>query len=153
MWWHRFKKTGIFCFIVVGLIVTDTALNFTLYNPQFITPLYAFVLRYHILPNEASGYPLTDIATLNSGFYSGPRAAVIGTVEEVLKSGDGDFHVNITNKHGTIVTEVIPEYPLPIPEVGDQIRIWGITRYDIAHRWWEIHPVMGWQKIKFNTRQ
>lgn len=133
--------------IICAFILADLTLNVTLYNPTFITPVYDFVLSHRLISSEESGYPLVNVQKLNWGLYTGPRAAVIGIVEEVLKSNDGDLHINIKNNSGTVVTEIIPEYPLPAPFVGEKIRIWGITRYDIAHRWWELHPVIGWREI------
>ena len=133
--------------ICLGFVAFDLTLNATLYNPTFITPIYDFFLKSHIIDDEGAGYPLISIHTLNWGLYSGPRATVIGSVVDVIKSGDGDDHINIMSQDGSLVAEIIPEYPLPVPLVGDKIRIWGITRYDIAHRWWELHPVMGWKKI------
>lgn len=47
-----------------------------------------------------------------------------------------------------LVTEFIPEIKLPLPSVGDHIKIWGIVRYDSFHNWWELHPVIGWEKAK-----
>lgn len=133
--------------IIIAFISFDFVLNFTIYNPEFITPIYALVLNYHFLPMETAGYPLTSIKTLNSGLYSSPRASIIGTVIDVVQSEDSDWHVNVRGEGGTMVTEIIPEYPLLIPVIGDRVRIWGITRYDIAHRWWELHPVIGWKKL------
>lgn len=133
--------------VIIAFFLFDLSLNFTVYNPTFITPIYNFFLNHHIISNEESGYPLESVHTLNWGLYSGSRATVIGTVEYMLKSGDGDWHINIQSKNETIVAEIIPEYPLPVPSVGEKVRIWGITRYDIAHRWWELHPVIGWKKL------
>ena len=134
--------------ILIVFILGDTALNFTLYNPQFVTPIYNFLLQRKILSSEMGGYPIISLKTINRGEYSGPRALVEGIVTEVVHSQDGDIHINISHNNDTLVAEIIPEYPLPIPKIGDIIQIWGVTRYDIAHRWWEIHPVIGWKKLK-----
>lgn len=133
--------------LIIIFVLIDTGLNYTLYNPAFITPIYGFFLKEKIISSEEAGYPLENIHDINTSKYSGPRATIIGTVIDVLKSGDGDWHITIRGKGGDMVTEIAPEYPLPIPLLGEKIRIWGVTRYDIAHRWWEIHPVFGWQKI------
>ncbi len=100
-----------------------------------------------MLAKETANYPLIDIGILNSGLYAGPRASLEGTVTDVVSAQDGDVHINIKSKSGTLVTEIIPEYPLTLPISGDKIKIWGVTRYDIAHRWWELHPVIGWEKV------
>ena len=146
--WMKIKNSWPTLLIILGAFVLfDIGLNLTLYNPTVITPVYSFFLKHHLLSPEGPGYPLVSIHKLNLGLYFEPRATVIGTVQEVVTSGDGDIHMNIQNKEGTLVVEIIPEYPLPKPNVGDKIRIWGVTRYDISHRWWELHPVIGWRKI------
>src|SRR5258708_576554 len=133
--------------LVVLFAMVDVGLNFTLYNPAFVTPIYGYLLDHKWLAEEDTpGYPLVNIGRLNWSFYDGPRAAVIGTVQGVQKSSDGDWHINVTDGRNMLVAEIIPEYPVPVPKVGEKIRIWGVTRFDIAHRWWELHPVIGWQK-------
>jgi hypothetical protein len=134
--------------VVLLFLLVDSSLNVTLYNPRFITPVYSFFLSHHILKEESSGYPVVPIWKLNWNLYDGPRATIVGTVTDVVHSGDGDWHINVGGIGGTVVSEVIPEYPLPIPAVGDRVRIWGVTRYDLQHRWAELHPVIGWHKLK-----
>jgi len=83
-----------------------------------------------------------------------------GVVAFVKRHGDGDYHVDIRPDRGyggflshkvevphTLVTEIIPAHPLPIPVVGDHVRITGTWVYDTIHGWNEIHPVWTITKI------
>ena len=130
-------------------LLFNEVLNYTFYNPSFITPVYGFVTQQHLVPvfeEEQGIYPLTSIRQINSGLYQKPRAAIEGVVTDKVKAADGDWHIDITGPDGTLVTEFIPEYATTTPALGDRIQLWGITRYDIDHRWWEIHPVIGWKQ-------
>lgn len=80
------------------------------------------------------------------------KVAVEGIVDKVAHQPDGDYHVVIRPSYVPaglfLVTEFIPEIKdLPLPKEGDYIKIWGITRFDEPHNWWELHPVIGWEKI------
>ena len=83
-----------------------------------------------------------------------------GVVAFVKRHDDGDFHVDIRPDQGfqrflspkvevpdTLVTEIIPAHSLPIPRVGDHVRITGTWVYDTIHGWNEIHPVWTITKI------
>lgn len=144
--------------IILGMfILFDQILNYTWYNPAFIVPLYGWMDRHGLtfwIPSYQTpasvptdkGYALTTIHKINAGLYALPHAAVEGVVSAVVRSPDGDWHVNIADdRGGTLVAEIVPEYPLVPPPVGSRVKLWGLTRYDIEHRWWEIHPVFGWQ--------
>lgn len=146
----EFIRTRWMYLVLVGglFILFDLILNFTLYNPAFITPIYGYFVDHGFLPTEESGeYPLVSIKKLSSGFYGGPRATAEGVVTFVQKSQDGDVHINISDGTYVVVCEIVPEFPLPLPEVGQRIRIWGIPRYDLEHRWGELHPVFGWENV------
>ncbi len=76
---------------------------------------------------------------------------VKGVVDKVTHEPDGDYHIIIRQQYlpwPVLVTETIPEIKLSLPIEGDYIKIWGITRFDEPHNWWEIHPVIGWEKLK-----
>ncbi|MBU6414698.1 hypothetical protein KGQ34_00430 [Patescibacteria group bacterium] len=153
-------------FLVVVFAVAVFAINFlldaTLYNPAIAVPAYGLLKQYHLiswyerteslLPFNGGGkdlYPAVSAWKINHSLFFGPRAAVQGVVGAVQKANDGDWHVNIADNAGSaLITEFVPEYPLPIPSQGDRITLWGIVRYDLNHRWWEIHPVFGWKKIE-----
>jgi hypothetical protein len=44
-----------------------------------------------------------------------------------------------------LVLEIMPEFPLLPPHVGEQITAWGVVRHDGLHNWWELHPLVGWR--------
>jgi len=77
------------------------------------------------------------------------KAAVEGVIDKIAKEPDGDYHVIVRDLSGfglPLVTEFIPEIKLPLPKMNDHIKIWGIVRFDVPHNWWELHPVIGWEK-------
>lgn len=156
----RWRKLLLIILILVLFVAFDRLATYTVYNPSIATKLYRFVdnlgfgkfyaTAKSVINGEGTGelYPLTTISSLNNGLFWGPRAAVEGTITDTIKAWDGDLHVNIEDAKGNmLVMEIIPEYPLPVPKVGEKVRAWGITRYDLEHRWWELHPVMGWKQI------
>ena len=148
------KHIAITFFVLALFVVFETMLQATLYNPSVMVPVLRFAYTQHIfepllsLESNTAPYPLLHISDINSAKYFGPRASVIGVISDVQKSFDGDWHLNISARDGSVlVGEIIPEYPMTIPTVGDRVRIWGIVRYDMEHRWWELHPVMGFSRI------
>lgn len=149
---YNFFLIGIL-FGVVGLILFDRMMSWTVYNPAVATSAYRWLTDRHLLSlipdgEEKNIYPLTTIGALNNNMFWKPRAAVVGTVIDELRVSDGDWHINVQDEHGDIlVVEMIPEYPLPLPKIGSKIKIWGITRFDLEHRWWELHPVIGWAQL------
>jgi hypothetical protein len=48
---------------------------------------------------------------------------------------------NRTDQHGALVTEIMPGQPLPIPEVGERVVVFGTWVLDTQHGWNEIHPI------------
>lgn len=148
------KHIAMALLIVAAFIVFEMILQATLYNPVVMVPVLRYAYAHHIfqpllsLESNSAPYPLLRISNINSAKYFGPRASVIGVITDVQKSFDGDWHLNITAKDGAVlVGEIIPEYQMAIPAVGDKVRIWGVVRYDMEHRWWELHPVIGWSRI------
>jgi len=133
------------------LLVADIVLNFTYYNPAIVVPLYGWLTHYQPIPlgeleNKPGQYPLVSIARVTHGLFPGPRASAIGAVTAIVQSEDGDVHINLADgERNVLVIEVAPEYPLQAVRAGDYIRVWGVVRYDIEHRWWEIHPALGWE--------
>ena len=80
------------------------------------------------------------------------KVAVEGIVDKKVKQPDGDYHIIMRPQYVPVglylVTEAVPEIKLPLPQEGDYIKIWGIVRFDVLHNWWELHPVIGWEKLK-----
>ena len=130
--------------------MADVILNFTYYNPAVAVPWYGWLTRHQPIPwdeleRKPGQYPLVSIARITHGLFARPRASVVGTVTAIVQSEDGDVHINLADEQGNIVVvEVAPEYPLQTARMGDYIKVWGVVRYDIEHRWWEIHPAFGW---------
>ncbi|GEM_PF-2384434 len=155
------KILAVLIISLVAVLFLNFFLNITLHNPAFIIPLYGWADSHHFLGlydklmtavglgKSNDPYPLISVGKLESNIYREPRAAIIGIAETIVKASDGDYHVNIRDDQGrALVTEIAPDHPLPLPKIGQKIRIWGVTRYDLDHRWWEIHPVMGWEVAK-----
>lgn len=149
--------------ILAVFLLLNLLLNLTYYNPAIAVPAFELLSKYHLAqfigktekvlylkPDESELYPLTSITRLQSNLFTGPRAAVEGIVTERIKATDNDWHINIKDfdSERVLVAEIAPDHPLSVPLKGEKIKIWGITRYDLDHRWWELHPVMGWEKIK-----
>jgi anti-sigma factor RsiW len=49
-----------------------------------------------------------------------------------------------------VICEIIPPFQLDPPEVGNKVRVYGVSRYDPKenHQWYEVHPVMGIEKVE-----
>ena len=97
------------------------------------------------------------------GVYHAYRLQVLGacrwyqgTVVAVRPEIDGDHHVDIRPdpgyggfldggdlqwQHGGLLVEPMPGQRLPIPEVGEHVRLVGTWVFDRDHGWNEIHPV------------
>ncbi len=158
--YHLTIRIILFIFIILGVFfIFNAILTATYYNPAVAVPVYRWAVNHHLLGIveniekglgnfEKDPYQLITIDQLNESRFYKPRAAIVGKVVDEEKIDDGDWHLNIMDSQDhVLVAEIIPEYPLPLPVIGDTIKIWGITRYDLEHRWWEIHPVIGWQKL------
>jgi hypothetical protein len=66
---------------------------------------------------------------------------VTGRVRLVRHEDDGDLHLKLTGATGFIVAECIPALPCQEPSLNAQVTVFGISRYDGEHHWWEVHPV------------
>jgi hypothetical protein len=85
-------------------------------------------------------YPVT-IAQMAAGKNFHTHVAVTGKVELVKTEKDGDTHIKLTDGKAFIVAECIPKLPCKPPTVGSTITVYGISRFDGEHKWWECHPV------------
>lgn len=152
-----------FVAVVLVLAFWNLIMNLTVYNPAVAVPAFRWLKDHKLIAvyQKVAGwlelserkymYPTVSVGRLENSLFFEPRAAVIGTVTYTAKSIDGDWHINVQAdgyQDKTLVTEIIPELPLPVPPVGARIKIWGVTRYDLEHRWWELHPVIGWEIAK-----
>lgn len=64
-----------------------------------------------------------------------------GKVTLAKMEGDGDGHVRLDARGAFIVAEIVPYHPLPMPMVGQMLRVKGVSRIDKTHHWPEVHPV------------
>jgi uncharacterized membrane protein YgcG len=91
-----------------------------------------------------------------------PCRSAVGTISSSTVAHDGDCHVDVTldpaysgllnsvNQSmggGALITEVIPNFPLPIPAKGSQVSIFGTWVLDHNTGWQELHPVWEYQVI------
>ncbi len=114
------------------------------------------------IPGSPANYWRLDYDTINNmqwlvsqknhtvAIFPDAHACVVGTVAEVIREQDGDIHIWVNldgTTKGRFACEITPQQALPVPAVGDHIRVYGIFRYDLQHSWPEIHPVDYWQKV------
>lgn len=104
-----------------------------------------------ILHAEVLYHPLSSTRELVTTHHT--HVQVEGLVLAVLHEDDGDTHIRISDgtvtkcdvpaymKGSCIVAEIRPGANIEPPKKGDRIRVYGISRYDRAHRFWEVHPV------------
>jgi hypothetical protein len=81
-----------------------------------------------------------------------PTKVCRGRVILIRRHNDGDYHVHLNpdvdckplmnpENEGVMVTEVVPERPVPLPNVGDYVEISGRWVLDRTKGWLELHPV------------
>jgi undecaprenyl-diphosphatase len=101
---------------------------------------------YRKIPDQAppGEYPATSVPAIAAGSYTATHAAVVGDVTQVSRELDGDIHLRVEAGGAFLVAEIIPEFPIAPPHVGQRITAWGIVRHDGLHNWWELHPLIGW---------
>lgn len=110
---------------------------------------------YRKIPDQAppGEYPATNVAAIASGAYKATHAAVVGDITQVTRELDGDIHLRVEAGGSFLVAEIIPEFPLAPPHVGQRITAWGVVRHDGLHNWWELHPLIGWDPGNVLDRQ
>jgi undecaprenyl-diphosphatase len=103
----------------------------------------ASALHGHEQP-PPDAYPGADIASIAAGTYTPTHAAVVARVTQVTHELDGDVHIRLESEDAFIVAEIMPEFAMEPPAVGEQVTAWGVVRHDGLHNWWELHPLIGW---------
>ncbi len=67
----------------------------------------------------------------------------------------GDDHVQTFTMcpFAQLTTETTPPYfgIVTAPPMGATVRVFGATRYDGGHGWWEIHPIRAWEVLPSET--
>jgi hypothetical protein len=96
-------------------------------------------------PVPPAEYATIAIQTIAAGQSRATYATVIGDVTQVSHELDGDYHIRVQGQAAFLVLEIMPEFPLVPPHIGQQITAWGVIRHDGLHNWWELHPLVGWQ--------
>jgi len=104
------------------------------------SPANYWLLDESIIANMAIALNPTDPTV---PVFKMPHAVIEGVVNKVISETDGDHHlwVQLDNSKMQLACEIAPQNPLPVPNAGDHVRVYGIWRYDFQHGWWEIHPV------------
>lgn len=149
--------------ILIALLVFGSGIWLGFYirsqtiNPQATLPnIFERILTFFVKRGEQTDEDLLyhDIGLVDfiANGSTKTKVAVEGIVDKVAHQPDGDYHVVIRPPYVPVglflVTEFIPEIKdLPLPKEGDHIKLWGITRFDEPHNWWELHPVIGWEKV------
>ena len=137
--------------IGLGWYIRNQTLNPRATIPNVFERSFGFLVRQGEKEDDDLLYYDTELADFIVNGSTKTKVAVEGIVDKIAKQPDGDYHIIMRPQYVPaglyLVTEAIPEIKLPLPQVGDPIKIWGIVRFDILHNWWELHPVIGWKKL------
>ena len=155
---HHMKKklflTLIFLLVFGGGVGLGVYIRNQTFNPRATIPniferVLAFLVRQGEKEDDDLLYYNAGLADFVVNGSQKTKVAVEGIVDKVTQEPDGDYHVIIREPYVPLiflVTEFIPELKLSLPKEGDRVKIWGLVRFDILHNWWELHPVIGWEK-------
>lgn len=108
-------------------------------------------------PKAPTPVTIARMASAKCGSRIPTHVTLTGTVASVKKEADGDYHVTVCASPASKVCVVVEIIPLlgadrivaPLKRVarskavvrkGDSIEVTGISRWDAAHRWMEVHP-------------
>jgi len=136
----------------LGVYIRNQTLNPRATIPNVFERVFSFLVNKGEKEDDDLLYYNTDITDFIVNGSTKTKVSVEGIVDKIAHEPDGDYHVIIKPLYVpvglSLVSEFIPEIKLPLPKEGDHIKIWGIVRFDILHNWWELHPVIGWEKLK-----
>lgn len=112
----------------------------------------------YAIPGSPANYWVHDIQHLTNmtvtigktdstlGLVRDTHVAIEGQVIYRRKEDDADIHFKIMDAAGRVLTcEIDPQSPLPEPNYLQNVRVYGVVRFDLDHGWWEIHPVDYWE--------
>lgn len=135
--------------IGLGVYIRNQTLNPKATIPTVFSRILSFFVQKGEQVEDDLLYQDTNITDFIVNGSTKTKISIKGRVDSVTHEPDGDYHVIVTNAVGLpLVTEFIPEITmLTLPAVGDRIKIWGIVRFDEPHNWWELHPVIGWERL------
>jgi hypothetical protein len=84
-----------------------------------------------------------------------PHVVTEGYISEVRVDGeDGDLVFklveNLEQPSPFVICEIIPPFRLKSPQVGNRVRVYGVSRFDPKenHQWYEVHPVMEIENVE-----
>ena len=136
--------------ICLGWYIRNQTLNPRATIPNFFERIAGFFVRQGEKEDDDLLYYDTGLADFIVNGSTKTKVAVDGIVDKITHEPDGDYHIIVRPRYVPaglyLVTEAIPEIKLLLPKEGDHIKIWGIVRFDVLHNWWELHPVVGWEK-------
>lgn len=137
---------------VLGFYIRSQTVNPQATIPNVFGRVLTFFVKQGVKEDEDLLYHNVGLLDFIANGSAKTKVAVQGVVDKVTHEPDGDYHVNIRPQNlpfPVLVTEAIPEIKdLTLPKEGDYVKIWGITRFDEPHNWWELHPIIGWEKLK-----
>lgn len=137
--------------IGLGVYIRNQTLNPRATIPNVFERIFSFFVKEGEKEDDDLLYYTTDLSDFILNGSQKTKVSVDGIVDKIAHQPDGDYHI-IMRPHYVpvgllLVAEAIPEITLPLPKEGDHIKMWGIVRFDILHNWWELHPVIGWEKL------
>lgn len=134
-----------------GVYIRNQTLNPRATIPTILERTFLFLVEKGEQKDDDLLYYDVNLADFIANGSTKTKVAVKGIVDKIAKQIDGDYHIIMRPQDGPagvfLVTEAIPEIHVSLPKEGDQIKIWGITRFDESHNWWELHPIIGWEKL------
>lgn len=137
--------------IGLGWHIRNQTLNPRAAVPNVFGRMLGFLVQKGEKEDDDLLYYDTGLADFIVNGSTKTKVVVDGIVEKIAKQPDGDYHIVMRPQYIPVglylVTEAVPEIKLPLPKEGDHIKIWGIVRFDTLHNWWELHPVIGWEKL------
>ncbi len=138
--------------IGLGFYIRSQTINPQATIPNVFSRILTFFVRQGVKEDDDLLYHDVGLVDFIANGSTKTKVAVEGIVDKVTHEPDGDYHIIIRPQYlplPVLVTETIPEIKdSPLPKEGDHIKIWGITRFDEPHNWWELHPVIGWEIVK-----
>ncbi len=135
--------------VFTGAVVLVAGVSYGIRFLQDRGPLQAAVrqessmMQAHDAPPPDT-FPGAGLPALAAGTYTATHAAVVAQVTQVTHELDGDVHIRLESEDAFIVAEIMPEFPMEPPAVGEEVTAWGVVRHDGLHNWWELHPLIGW---------
>lgn len=137
--------------IGLGVYIRNQTINPRATIPNIFERILGFLVQKGEKEDDDLLYYDTGLADFIVNGSTKTKVSVEGIVDKIAKQPDGDYHIIMRPQYVPVglylVAEAVPEIKLSLPQEGDRIKIWGIVRFDILHNWWELHPVIGWEKL------